>query len=149
MNGPVIELESVSCLLSGRTVLDEVDLKVREGDLYAVIGPNGGGKTTLLKVILGLLPASSGTVRVFGTDPRKARSRIGYVPQYRTFDFRYPITVERWCFRDGSAMFPALSGDSPKKTGTPQGGRLNGQRSVTSPTGRSATSPGVSSSGQS
>ncbi len=94
MNGPVIELESVSCLLSGRTVLDEVDLKVREGDLYAVIGPNGGGKTTLLKVILGLLPASSGTVRVFGTDPRKARSRIGYVPQYRTFDFRYPITVE-------------------------------------------------------
>src|SRR5690606_18321650 len=80
MNGPVIELESVSCLLSGRTVLDAVDLKVRKGDLYAVIGPNGGGKTTLLKVILGLLPASSGTVRVFGTDPRKARSRIGYVP---------------------------------------------------------------------
>jgi len=94
MNGPVIELESVSCLLSGRKVLDGVDLKVREGDLYAVIGPNGGGKTTLLKVILGLLPASSGTVRVFGTTPREARSRIGYVPQYRTFDFHYPVTVE-------------------------------------------------------
>jgi zinc transport system ATP-binding protein len=59
-----------------------------------VIGPNGGGKTTLLKVILGLLPASSGTVRVFGTTPREARSRIGYVPQYRTFDFHYPVTVE-------------------------------------------------------
>ena len=94
MNGPVIELEKVSCILSGRPVLDAVDLKVREGDLYAVIGPNGGGKTTLLRVILGLLPISSGTVRVFGRDPLQARSRIGYVPQYRTFDFLYPITVE-------------------------------------------------------
>lgn len=94
MNGPVIELEKVSCILSGRPVLDSVDLKVREGDLYAVIGPNGGGKTTLLRVILGLLPASSGTVRVFGKDPREARSRVGYVPQYRTFDFHYPVTVE-------------------------------------------------------
>ena len=94
MNGPVIELEKVSCILSGRPVLDSVDLKVREGDLYAVIGPNGGGKTTLLRVILGLLPISSGTVRVFGRDPRQARSRVGYVPQYRTFDFLYPITVE-------------------------------------------------------
>jgi zinc transport system ATP-binding protein len=94
MNGPVIELEKVSCVLSGRPVLDSVDLKVREGDLYAVIGPNGGGKTTLLRVILGLLPVSSGTVRVFGKDPREARSRVGYVPQYRTFDFHYPVTVE-------------------------------------------------------
>ena len=94
MNGPVIELEKVSCVLSGRPVLDSVDLKVREGDLYAVIGPNGGGKTTLLRVILGLLPASSGTVRVFGSDPVQARSRIGYVPQYRTFEFHYPVTVE-------------------------------------------------------
>ena len=62
MNGPVIELEKVSCILSGRPVLDAVDLKVREGDLYAVIGPNGGGKTTLLRVILGLLPISSGNL---------------------------------------------------------------------------------------
>jgi len=94
VNAPVIELDKVSCILGGRPVLDEVDLKVREGDLYAVIGPNGGGKTTLLKVILGLLPASSGTVRVFGKDPRQGRSRVGYVPQYRTFDFHYPVTVE-------------------------------------------------------
>lgn len=93
MNGMVIELERVSCILSGRPVLEEVDLNVREGDLYAVIGPNGGGKTTLLKVILGLLPASTGRVRVFGKSPRDARSRVGYVPQYRTFDFTYPITV--------------------------------------------------------
>jgi zinc transport system ATP-binding protein len=94
VKGPVIELDKVSCILGGRPVLDEVDLKVREGDLYAVIGPNGGGKTTLLKVILGLLPACSGTVRVFGKAPREGRSRVGYVPQYRTFDFHYPITVE-------------------------------------------------------
>jgi zinc transport system ATP-binding protein len=94
VNGPVIELDNVSCIVGGRPVLDEVDLKVRQGDLYAVIGPNGGGKTTLLRVILGLLPASSGTVQVFGKDPRQGRSRVGYVPQYRTFDFHYPVTVE-------------------------------------------------------
>jgi zinc transport system ATP-binding protein len=94
MNGPVVELDKVSCVLSGRLVLDEVDLKVREGDLYAVIGPNGGGKTTLLRVILGLLPVTSGTVRVLGQAPHEARSKVGYVPQYRTFDFHYPVTVE-------------------------------------------------------
>ena len=94
VKSPVIELEKVSCLLGGRPVLDQVDLRVREGDLYAVIGPNGGGKTTLLRVILGLLPVSAGTVRVFGKLPREARSRVGYVPQFRTFDFQYPISVE-------------------------------------------------------
>ena len=94
MTDPVIELEKVSCILSGRPVLDEVDLKVREGDLYAVIGPNGGGKTTLLRVILGLLPVSSGKYGYLEALPGKHGTGSVTFPRYRTFDFHYPVTVE-------------------------------------------------------
>jgi zinc transport system ATP-binding protein len=80
---PVIEVRDVSCRLGGRAVLDHVDLTVWKGDLYALIGPNGGGKTTLLRVILGLQEADSGEVRLFGQHPREGRTRVGYVPQFR------------------------------------------------------------------
>ncbi|NYT06860.1 MAG: ABC transporter ATP-binding protein [Methanomicrobiales archaeon] len=89
----VIEVRDVSCRLGGRTVLDHVNLTVRKGDLYAIIGPNGGGKTTLLRAILGLQEVDSGEVRLFGQAPREGRTRVGYVPQFRTFDFNYPVTV--------------------------------------------------------
>ncbi|MDD1706748.1 MAG: ABC transporter ATP-binding protein [Methanoregulaceae archaeon] len=93
MESLVIEVRDVSCLFEGRPVLDHVDLTVRKGDLYALIGPNGGGKTTLLRVILGLQPVDSGRVRLFGSPPEDGRTRVGYVPQFRTFDFQYPVTV--------------------------------------------------------
>jgi zinc transport system ATP-binding protein len=94
MTGLIIECRGISYRAGGRLILDSVDLIVREGDFYAVIGPNGGGKTTLLRIILGLIQPSAGTVRVFDTSPRHGRAGIGYVPQYRTFDFQYPVTVE-------------------------------------------------------
>ncbi len=90
---PVIEVRDVCFGIRGFSILDHVSLEVRKGDFYALIGPNGGGKTTLLKIILGLLEPSAGTVTVLGQSPGEARSRIGYVPQFRTFDFSYPITV--------------------------------------------------------
>ncbi|MCG7854705.1 MAG: ATP-binding cassette domain-containing protein, partial [Methanoregulaceae archaeon] len=70
---PVIVVRDVSCRLGGRAVLDHVDLTVRKGDLYALIGPNGGGKSTLLRVILGLQEIDSGDVRLFGQAPREGR----------------------------------------------------------------------------
>lgn len=91
----VIVARDVSCRLGGRNVLDHVDLTVRKGDLYAIIGPNGGGKTTLLRAILGLQKIDAGEVRLFGKPPREGRTRVGYVPQFRTFDFLYPVTVEK------------------------------------------------------
>jgi zinc transport system ATP-binding protein len=108
MSTPVIECEDVSYSVQGRTILEGVTLTVRKGDLYAVIGPNGGGKTTLLRVILGLISPDSGTVRVFSTSPQEARARIGYVPQFRTFDFHYPITVEEMVLSGRLSRIPGI-----------------------------------------
>jgi zinc transport system ATP-binding protein len=70
-----------------------VTLRIEAGDYLAILGPNGGGKTTLLKVLLGLLAPDRGSVRVFGCAPKAAAGRVGYVPQVRTFDPEFPIQV--------------------------------------------------------
>ncbi len=74
-------------------VLEDVDLSVYEGDFIGLIGPNGGGKTTLVKVLLGLLPPTRGEVRVMGQSVRKGRREIGYVPQIVEFDRDFPVSV--------------------------------------------------------
>jgi zinc transport system ATP-binding protein len=74
-------------------VLEDVSLDVAANELVCVVGPNGGGKTTLLKLILGLLKPSSGAVRVFGGQPEESRGRVGYVTQYQKFDATFPVRV--------------------------------------------------------
>ena len=74
-------------------VLDGVSFAVHPGETIAVIGPNGGGKSTLVKLLLGLMEPQQGTLRVFGQRPSAARSELGYVPQYSHFDARFPMSV--------------------------------------------------------
>jgi zinc transport system ATP-binding protein len=74
-------------------ILEGINLSVDKGDFLGIIGPNGGGKTTLLKVILGLVNPSRGKVYVLGQPPERVRHRIGYVPQYNLFDREFPINV--------------------------------------------------------
>ncbi len=93
MPDPVIHLENVSFSYNALTVLEDVNLDVTEGDFVSVVGPNAGGKTTLLKIILGLLKPSRGRVRVFGRSPGRARPRIGYMAQQSTLDFLFPVSV--------------------------------------------------------
>ncbi len=90
---PVIELSGVCFSYDGREVLTNVNMTVNTGDFLAVIGPNGGGKTTLVKLILGLLPPKSGTVRVLGDDPLSVRPAVGYVPQHAQIQPSFPVTV--------------------------------------------------------
>jgi zinc transport system ATP-binding protein len=90
---PIIEVSRVWFSFNGQPVLQEVDLRVPPGDYLVVIGPNGGGKTTLLKLMLGLLEPTRGTVRVFGQSPRKAAHRIGYVPQDVHINKTFPVSV--------------------------------------------------------
>jgi zinc transport system ATP-binding protein len=88
-----IQLREVNFSYNGSPVLEDVNFEVGQRQLVYMVGPNGGGKTTLLKLIMGLLQPVKGQVRVFGQSPEKARSRIGYAPQYLQFDPRFPVTV--------------------------------------------------------
>jgi len=90
---PVIELKKVSFSYDGITVLEDVDLIVREKDFLSIVGPNAGGKTTMMKIMLGLLKPSTGSVRIFGQPPAKTRSRIGYMPQHASLDALFPVSV--------------------------------------------------------
>lgn len=93
MNGEVIVLKDIWVHYNDIPILEEVNLVVKEHDFLAIIGPNGGGKSTLLKVILGLIKPSRGTVRVLGKAPLKSRKFVGYVPQHSFFDINFPISV--------------------------------------------------------
>ncbi|MBN2474537.1 MAG: metal ABC transporter ATP-binding protein [Pirellulales bacterium] len=91
--GPVIDLQGVSFAYDQAPVLEDVNLSVARRESICIVGPNGGGKTTLLKLILGLLNPQSGRVEVFGQTPRRARLRVGYMPQFYRHDPQFPITV--------------------------------------------------------
>ncbi len=93
MTDPVIQLEDVSFSYERAPVLEAVHLEIREKEFACIIGPNGGGKSTLLKLILGLIEPQSGQIRVFGNEPKASRQRIGYVPQHARFDPHFPIST--------------------------------------------------------
>ena len=87
--GPIIDLRDVVFSYDREPILDRVSLAIGRDDFLAVIGPNGGGKTTLLKVILGLLRPQAGRVERF----TERKSGLGYVPQFATFDRDFPLRV--------------------------------------------------------
>ncbi len=86
-----LSLRGAGLRFGSRTLWQGVDLDVAEGEFIAVLGPNGTGKTTLLKAVLGLQPLSEGEVRVFGRRPARGDRRIGYVPQQRLLDSATPV----------------------------------------------------------
>ena len=91
----VLEVEDLSVSFNGHLAVDNISLKVEEGELLGIVGPNGSGKTTLFRAILGL-QQHSGKVRLFGYEGSKLRTLlplIGYVPQRVSFEPNFPATV--------------------------------------------------------
>lgn len=89
----VVKLENIWVNYNSTPVLEAVNLSIQSDDFLGVIGPNGGGKTTLLKVILGLITPNHGKVTVLGKSAIKSRKQIGYVPQTTIYDRNFPINV--------------------------------------------------------
>lgn len=90
---PIVKVEDVSFAYNGQMVLENINFTVHSKDFTGIIGPNGGGKTTLLKLILGLLSPFNGKISVMGNSPEKHSFLMGYVPQYINFNIDFPITA--------------------------------------------------------
>ncbi|MBU1564381.1 MAG: ATP-binding cassette domain-containing protein, partial [Proteobacteria bacterium] len=111
---PMVEMVELSFSYPGQEVLSAINFTVHSGDFVAIIGPNGGGKTTLVKLILGLLKPSRGTLRVNGKVPGRGGAVIGYVPQQISHNHNFPASAldvvlmgrhspdKRWAFFRGS-----------------------------------------------
>ncbi len=89
----IISARHLSFSYGKHRIFDDVGFTIYEKDYVTILGPNGGGKSTLAKLIVGLLEPESGTIRIRGNLPRNAGHLIGYVPQYINFDVNFPITV--------------------------------------------------------
>lgn len=120
---PMVEMIDLCFSYAGQEVLSDINFTVHARDFIAIIGPNGGGKTTLIKLILGLLKPSGGIVRVNGKTPGRGGAVIGYVPQQINHNHNFPASAldvvlmgrhtprKRWSFRNGEdrqAAFEAL-----------------------------------------
>lgn len=93
MRKRVVELSDVSFAYEKRSILHEVKFHADAGEFIVIFGPNGGGKTTFLKLIMGFLKPAAGRISIFGHSPKKARRKMAYVPQVAQFDRQFPLTV--------------------------------------------------------
>ena len=135
----IVSLKNVSVNFGTVRVLSNINLSIQQNDFLAVIGPNGGGKTTLLKLLLGLVEPEEGEVKIFGKDPVEGRISIGYLPQYTFFDLSFPINVfdvvlmgryeralKRYSKSDAEATTEALKGVGMLEFKDRQIGQLSG-----------------------
>lgn len=90
---PAVSVRDVCFAYGAHEVLHNVSFDIPDRALVAIVGPNGGGKTTLINLLLGALPPRYGSVSVLGDSPQAARRRIGFVPQHLHFDPDFPLTV--------------------------------------------------------
>lgn len=103
----VIEIKDLTVYYQRVCALSNVNLSVKNKEYLGIIGPNGGGKTTLLKALLGLVPPYSGKIEIFGKPPNKSQGTMGYVPQFTRFHRDFPIDVEE------TVLMGRLSGKTP------------------------------------
>jgi len=94
INQPPVVISNLSFSYNQIEILRNINLTFHNKEFIWIVGPNGGGKTTLLKLILGLLTPSSGEIKLFGNPPLDIRGRIGYVPQHVKLDYKFPVSIK-------------------------------------------------------
>jgi zinc transport system ATP-binding protein len=90
---PVIDISNLTFAYDKQVILEDVNLTVEEKDFLAIIGPNGGGKSTLFKAMLGMIQPQKGSINILGSTPKKSLTKIGYVPQNTNINTDFPIKV--------------------------------------------------------
>ena len=115
MKNKLIELKGITAGYENKIVLRNISLDVWENDFLGIIGPNGGGKTTLLKVILGLLAPKEGTLRFFQGEKETRELKIGYLPQMSLIDRKFPISVHEVIASGLAAEKPRFRGYRPEQ----------------------------------
>ena len=113
-----IRIRNLSLGYGKDLILKDINLDIYEKEYLGIIGPNGGGKTTLIKAILGLLRPLEGSISIYGASPEMGRVHIGYVPQFAEYDKDYPISV--WDVvlmgrRNKRGIIPWYSGEDKKR----------------------------------
>jgi len=98
MNRSLIEIRNLHFTYQNLKVLENINFNVYQGEFLGIVGPNAGGKSTLLKLILGLLKPNKGNIQVCGKKPKIGRAQIGYTPQYPPFARDFPISVKQTIF---------------------------------------------------
>ena len=97
------------CVEIGETlILDDVSFSVNKNSLIAVVGPNGGGKTTLFNAITGLIPITKGSIEINGQDVTKGNGNIGYVPQNENLNWNFPLTARQVVGLGITKNFPSI-----------------------------------------
>jgi manganese/zinc/iron transport system ATP- binding protein len=88
-----LEIHDLTVSYHKKPVLYGIDLEIPAGKLIGIVGPNGAGKSTLIKAIMGVVPVSSGWIKIFGQSFQKSLTRVGYVPQRESVDWDFPVNV--------------------------------------------------------
>lgn len=114
MKQSAVAISQLSFAYENVPVLEQAALEIEKGSFIGIIGPNGGGKTTLLKLLMGFIQPTKGFVRVFGKEPSQFRTKIGYVPQFHKCDREFPITVQELVLL-GALSKTSLFGSYPKE----------------------------------
>jgi len=93
MNETIIDVHQLDFTYEKNLILEEVSFSIARGEFIGIFGPNGGGKTTLLKLLMGFLQPTKGTIHLFGKSPKQVRKKLSYVPQISRYDRQFPVSV--------------------------------------------------------
>lgn len=128
-----LRVREAAVAIAGKLVVQDVSFEVARGEFVCLVGPNGGGKTTLLKAVLGLLPLRAGAIEVLGLPPGKGRRTVGYLPQSKGFAQSFPATVAELIVANRHGAWPRRLGAADREQARAVLARVGGEKLLDRP----------------